>query len=629
MGRERQDEVGAPRSKGVRSLRVSRAVRPVLTVVTALVVLLLIGLSQYGFPDRVTRRLVARLSGGVCAVELDRVTLDFPRGIMASSVRVYRKGVVGPPVFEAASVRLGFNLMPWRRRGPLGFRQIDVRQGVLRRDAISILSALATQGQVREQPLFLSCRLHEMDVFGLWVERGSAELRLEAQTWRVRRLSATVGRDLQRGTLAGEVTLTGGDLLARLTTAFDPHILVPVLKTFGVDQTRIFDWFSFPANAPSGDLTIEQHFGTSPHLSIQGRVQATEFAYRGTAIGFGNVSGTYVWAPTNHTLKLNPLVLVVGGRNISGTLGIDLTHELLDVEAVSIADVPSLARIAGFREGSFLDAFQFGRDTRVYMRGRIGYGDDYVHDDAVLSIECPSIACRGFVAEDCAFKVRLAGPTNLVEDVRGRFAGGSFTGQALFAPSSPGASNTAYTLRVEILYADLRQLIAGVDTNLAGSLEGRVFGNLDLKGLVGAGQGRTASGQGNLTIKRGTLFRIPVFGGFTASMARVVPGLDFVTRQTDARAPFEVRDGRIWSDDVQIEGDVLSLTGRGSAALDGGLDFDVQVRPMKDKTLVGTAMRALAYPISKLFEFRLQGSVAAPSWSSATFSRGTGDRKSE
>jgi hypothetical protein len=117
-----------------------------------------------------------------------------------------------------------------------------------------------------------------------------------------------------------------------------------------------------------------------------------------------------------------------------------------------------------------------------------------------------------------------------------------------------------------------------------------------------------------------------LFGGFTTSLARVVPGVDFATRQTDARAPFMVHDGRIWAQDVQIEGDVLSLTGRGSVAFDGGLDFDVQVRPLKDKTLVGTAMRALAYPISKLFEFRLQGKVDEPRWSTTVFTRGNGGK---
>jgi hypothetical protein len=628
MGRERQAEGGAWQAKEAALTRGLGAARAVFLFVAAAVVLVLIGLSQYGLPEPMVRRLVERLSHGDFAVELDDVTLDLPGGLMATSVRVYRKGDVGPAVFEAGSVRVAVHPAMWRRRGLVAFREIDVWQGVVRPGAAALLALPSSGGAGGTPALSAHCRLHEVDLVGVWIERASATVQLDAQALRVTRLSATVGRDLQRGTLAGSLTVTADGLQARLTTAFDPHVLVPGFKACGLEQTRVFDWFSFPAGAPSGELTLEQRFGAAPAFSLQGRLQATQFAYRGTAIGFGNLSGAYIWSPTNHTLKISPLVLVVGGRNISGTLGLDLGRETLEVEAVSIADVPALARIAGFREGSFLDEFRFARDTRVYVRGHIGYGDS-AGDDAYISVDSPSIGCRGFVAEDCAVKVRLAGVTNILQDVRGRLAGGSFTAQASFAPSRPGSSDMAYTLRGEVLHADLRQLIGGLDTNLAERLEGRLYGNLDLKGIAGAGHGRTASGQGSLNVKRGTLFRIPLFGGFTDAMMRVVPGLDFVTRQTDARAPFEVREGRVWSRDVQIEGDVLSLTGRGSVAFDGRLDFDVQVRPMKDKTLVGTAMRALAYPISKLFEFRLQGDVAAPHWSSAAFSRGDNGKDRE
>lgn len=616
------------RSAFHRLKRAGRWLRNTLLALAAVIALLVIGLTQSGLPDGLTRRIVASLNSGDYAVELDRLRLDLPAGVRATAVRVYRKGVVAPPVFEAASVRLGADPFFWRWGKWTWFRDLDIRDGAVRRlaavedDSPRVLRPAGASSS--RPPLSFACRLRGVDVFGVWVDEGRADLHWDAQVLRVTEFSASVGRDVRRGTVAGGLTLTEDELRARATLAVDPHVLLPGLRAFGFDQTRVFEWFSFPAVAPTCELTIERKWGAHAAVSVRGRLQATQFAYRGTAIGFGSLAGTYAWTPAAHTLDLNPVVLVVGGRNISGNLAVDLNAETVRLEALSLADVPALARIAGFREGSFLDAFAFGRDTRVYVKGRIGYRTFEVND-AEIAVESPSVCWGGITAEDCAFKVRLAGETNQVQDMRGRLAGGSFTATALFSPEAAGSDEVRYQVRGEILHADVNQVLGAWRPGTASRLDGRLYGNIDLAGRLGKGQGKTATGQGYVNIKRGTLYRVPLFGGFTEAMASAIPGVDFVTRQTDVRAPFEVQDGRIVSRDIQVEGDVLSLTGRGSATLDGGLDFTVQVRPLKDKTLVGTALRAVAYPISKLFEYRLQGTLSAPRWSSTTLSRLTGE----
>lgn len=626
MDEVRQGHQTPPGRRNGGSQRRLATARSLGLLIAAVVGLVLLGLNRYGFPDGITRHAAESLSRGAYAVELERVTLDLTGGLVARQVRIYRKGVVGPPPFEARSVRLGLDPFIWRWGRHAWFRDVEVVDGVVRRLAefVSIPPGAPAPGSAPGPVLpfaSLAVRLRDVDVFGVFVEEGRADLRQDQSMFLVSRLSATVGRGLQRGTVAGSLTIGTDEVRARFRTAVDPHVLVPGLRAFGIDQTRVLDWFSFPTAPPAGEWTLEQRRGAAPELVVQGRLQASQFACRGTAIGFGNVTVAYRWSPDRHTVALNPLVLVVGGRTISGTLNVDLAASTARFEALSVADVPALARIIGFREGSFLDAFRFGAETRVYMHGIYDYGAGTA-SDAEIAVDSPTVGYGSFNAEDCAFKVKLAGETNLLQDVRGRLAGGSFTASAVFAPEAPGSTNTSYRVRVEVLHADLRALATVWGTNLPPRLEGRVYGNLDLAGLLGEGQGTTAAGQGYLNVKRGTIFRVPLFGGFTESMTRVVPGLDFVTRQTDVRAPFEVRGGRIESKDMQIEGDVLSLTARGNATLAGALDFDVQVRPMKDKTVVGATVRALTYPLSRLFEFHLSGTVDAPRWNLATFGHG-------
>ena len=630
MAPERQHPESSPRPVLNGLLRMGRVTRNGLLVLGVAAALLVFGLVHSGLPDGLTRRIVAQLNTGDYAVELDRITLDLPAGVAASAVRVYRKGVVAPPVFEAESVRLGVDPLVWRWGAGTWFRDVDIRRGTIRRPEAPGPKAMpggaGGSAAASRPPLSVTCRLHDVEVFGVWVEHGSADVHWDSRTLRVTEFAATIGRDGGRGTVAGGFTLTGDEWRARVTLAVDPHVLLPAMRVFGVGQSRVYEWFSFPSTPPTCELTIERKAGSAPSLQVRGRLQATQFAYRGTAIGFGTLSGAYAWSSAAETLALSPVVLVVGGRNISGTLGVDLTAETVQVEAVSLADIPALARLAGIREGSFLDAFQFGRDTRVYVKGRIAYGAVDT-SDAEIQVDSPSVVCRGLTAEDCAFKVRMAGSTNILQDLRGRIAGGSFTANGVFTAGARESTNADYQVKAEVLHADVRQLLSAFNTNAPAQIDGRVYGNIELAGRAGAGQGATAVGQGYLNIKRGTLYRIPLFGGFTEAMARVVPGVDFVTRQTDVRAPFEVSGGWIRSRDIQIEGDVLSHTGRGSASLDGKLDVDVQVRPMKDKTLIGTAARVIASPFSKLFEFHLQGTVDAPRWSSSTLETLSGQRR--
>lgn len=604
--------------------------RGLTTFAGATILLTLVGLNRFGFPDRFTERIARELSRGEHTVELANLRLDFPGGFVAQSVNVYRKGVVAPPVFEAASVRLGVEPRFWRWGGQAWFREIELADGVVRAPLVSwggvaAGSTAAALPAALRVPRTIGCRLRRMDVFGVWVEQGRGDVHMDADAVRVTDLDAVVGKDLQRGTVAGGLTVTTDSLRARLTAVVDPHVIVPGLRSFGVDQTRVFEWFSFPISPPTCELTVEHLRGDVPRTSIRGRIQATQFAYRGTAIGFGNVSGVYSRSSEGHSLKLESLVLAVGGRTASGTLKLDLDGETVRFEAVSSMEVASLARITGFREGSFLDLFRFG-PSRVYMRGVIDYGG-WERNEAEIAVESETLAYGPFKADDCAFKVQMSGATNRLVEARGRLAGGSFTGSGQFFPEAPASTNTGYRVKAEVLHADVRALLEGLDRDAAQRIDGRLYGNVELSGCLGAGQGRSATGQGYLNIKRGTMFRVPLFGGLTESLARRVPGMDYITRQSDVRAPFEIRDGRVISRDIQIEGDVLSLTARGSVTFAGALDFDVQVRPMKDKTVVGTAMRAVTYPLSRLLEFRAQGTPGAVRWTSTTFSLGKGERR--
>ena len=98
-------------------------------------------------------------------------------------------------------------------------------------------------------------------------------------------------------------------------------------------------------------------------------------------------------------------------------------------------------------------------------------------------------------------------------------------------------------------------------------------------------------------------------------MTKYVPGVDFILEQTDARADFSVRDGKVSSDEILVEGGIITLSGSGDYYFNRNLDFKVKVRLLKKKTVLGKIVQFVTDPISELFEFKLKGTLAEPDWS--------------
>lgn len=590
------------------------AVRLSLAAALALTVLIVAGLAWIGFPQAVTRRLLASVNAGDCFCQVDCVKLDLRGGLAVHNVRVYRKGVTGPPFFEARDLRVLIHPFAPRSAGWSRVKAVSARHGVVRSSFLSDNARVSWTGGAAA----LAASLRDFDVLGVRLHEAGGLVRLNSRGGSLSRLTAAMGSEAQRGEVQGAVSWSwNGGVEGKLVTALDPHALMPLCRVFGLAAVgRVLEWFSFPAGAPSCDLVFESPAGDPRRWSIKGRVQASDFAYRGAGIGFANVGVLAGSGADGLRIVLDPAMLVVGGRNVSGHVTVDLTRSRTEFEAVSTADIPTLARIVGLGGGSLFDECRFGRGTRLYARGTVGY-EDAACNDMEAFVEGSQIGIGRVVADECAFRFVAKGATNLLNDIRGRIAGGSFTGTAALMPGSPDEpAATRYKLTAEVINVEFQRLWNLWQTNAAGRTGGKLYGNIELSGTLGSNALARAAGQGLVTMRQGFVFRLPLFGGMTERLAKALPGLDIALKQTDARMPFEVHDGQVSSRDVQIEGDVLSLTARGNCRFgDGALAFDVQVRPMKDSSLIGQAMRALTYPISRLFEFRLEGTLDDPRWS--------------
>ena len=217
--------------------------------------------------------------------------------------------------------------------------------------------------------------------------------------------------------------------------------------------------------------------------------------------------------------------------------------------------------------------------------------------------------------------MRMNGYTNEVYDIKARVCDGSLQGVALFYVPTQNNARIKYDIKgtaAGISSSSLQNTLMNITD--AGS-RGTVSASFDLMGEMGEGTSAGVKGSGTIKIKDGTVFRMPVFGPLSGYMSKIIPGLDFMLAQTDAKADVVIADGKASSKSISVEGEVISMRGDGSYSFDGEMDYQVRITLMKEHTALAKLLRAITYPISKLFEFQVEGSFDDPKWYPVNFSK--------
>ena len=594
-------------------------IRQTLLLSAGIFAALLLGLSWLGFPGFLSRWVLAAANeGGYFIVAYD-VKLDLRGGLKASDVEVYRKGVVGSPFIEAREIRIIFRVFDRARRGVSRIKEVRARGGIIRpvgRGGLMAWDMPVTPanghmagkdtGQARMTVFLVDC-----DVMGVWVESMQASLSIDHDGGALSQATGRVGRDLQRGSLEGSMTWKrGGKADGRLLTTFDPRALLPVCRLIHPDAVPILERFSFASTPPRIELSFDSDPARDVALKITGRMQATQYAYRGVGIGFVNISCDYVHGNGTNRLRLDPFLMVVGGRNAEGVADFNFIDETADFELVSGIDLAAALRLVGLKE-QMLESWNLGDGARLMAKGRIDYrAPEHTWIDA--SVEGAGIAFGQVQAGECGFHYSSRGMTNQFADIRGKIGSGSFSGFVLLAPDLSGTKRTS-RIKAELMHLDVDDGFKLLTTNPAWRAEGKMYGTVELAGEGGGGRMWPETGQGQLTLRNTHMFRLPLFAGFMKHLDRIIPGLDFFGSPVDVHFSFEVRHGRVVSRDIQIDDGPASITAQGSCGLDGSLDFIVNVQLMKKPGFLGQAIAGL-FPKAKGIEFALTGTLASPKW---------------
>lgn len=273
------------------------------------------------------------------------------------------------------------------------------------------------------------------------------------------------------------------------------------------------------------------------------------------------------------------------------------------------ANVPVLrvARIIGTNATAVMTPYQFMRpphaivDGVVSVRGLVG-------TDIRFDVRGDDFRWWRLRGTNLDARVHLRDETLTISGLHSAFCGGSLDGD-LFFDWADADKDVDYRMKLAVTNLSLREFLGDVwpKTN---RLEGRVTG----RGEITSGNTadpRSIRGQGTVSMEDGYLWGLPIFGLFSPIFDTISPGLG-QTRFTSGSASFRLADGHVDTQDFEMRSLAMRLRYRGTVSYEGQLNATMEAALFRDAPLIGRLLSLAFMPVTKLLEYRVEGTLADP-----------------
>jgi len=587
----------------------------------ALVVGFVLYANTVGLPRPISQAVLSRLNRGGFAFDMKSARLNGVRYVLLKDTSIHRKQVLGDPMFEAATVHIRISVMDWLR-GNSGVADITVDNAIWR-PLQGKAKARRKQGRLKRRSMFkvevTNCRLYDVVL-----ERTAFDIDGVDQDIQVRNLESTLAGNGYEGRLGGSLAYDMGKrvISGRLVTNLDPNALASVYAAHRMSFAQtLTERFTFPNEPPRGEWRFDRRSGVKGDLYVTGDFRMRDCTYRDVELlrADGSVEVTL----RDGTREANVEDLLIVRREGMARVGFLVTPDDKTVrfEAESSLRPLAMGQMVGILTNLLTRYVTFDGASTVTASGVVDYGGQHALTDLKGAVQADHVGVERFECDSGSCDVRMVGNSLVLTNIEASVYGGTASGTIGLTAPPRGIREVDFETDVKLRGADFERLMEEISTGgTKRKYTGQLSGDLVLKGRTGPDVRESLQGAGNIEIRDGRVFLLPVFGGLSRLMTRVIPGLDFVLRQSDAGMSFRVGNGQIQTDKITVEGDILSLKGDGAYTLGGDLDFDIQVKLMKEHSLVSKLVRVLTYPISKLFEFRLRGPLDDPKWYPVNFS---------
>jgi hypothetical protein len=347
-------------------------------------------------------------------------------------------------------------------------------------------------------------------------------------------------------------------------------------------------------------------------IAADGRVALTNFAVRGQP--FGDVASGLKY--TNRVLEfLHPLMHTGAQMMTADQVTLDFNRRLIRfTNGFSTADPGPVTRAIGPKTARAVAPYHFLEPPTARVNGQLPLHDmNGGRDMADVDMRFDIIKGAPFEwlklkTASIAGTIHWQNQTLILTNVAAAFYGGSGTGFANFDFRAPH-EGADYQFAVSLTNVNLHSLAADLSSP-ASHLEGTLAGRLVVTD-ADSRDWRTWAGFGHANLHDGLLWDIPIFGILSPVLNTVSPGLGNI-RATDAATKFSITNGVIYTDSFEMRSTMMRLDYTGTVDLKQNVHARVIAQLLRDTWVVGPVVSTVLWPVSKLFEYKITGTLKNP-----------------
>jgi len=369
------------------------------------------------------------------------------------------------------------------------------------------------------------------------------------------------------------------------------------------NQQRGLDYVTF-SQPPVIDAEVWGRWHHPELIGLRAQVVVTNFSVRGEHADRLQTGVQY----TNRFLRLTDPEARIGTQELKADrLEIDFVKPRIYVtNGFSTADPRIVTRAIGPKVDRTIEPYHFSQPPTVRVNGIIPTQHE-LDADLHFDMEGNSFHWMQFNIPRVAGQIIWKGPYLSLNDMQADFYGGTARGSATFDFRARNGADFHFDLA--ITNTELKLLMGDVSTR-TNNLEGVLSGSILITG-ANSTDWNTWQGAGDVDLHDGLIWEIPVFGVFSPILNGIAPGLGN-SRASAGTGSFIITNSVIHSDDLEFRTSGARLLYRGAVDFHGQVNARVEAELLRDVWVVGPLISTVFWPVAKLFEYKVTGSLSQP-----------------
>lgn len=343
-------------------------------------------------------------------------------------------------------------------------------------------------------------------------------------------------------------------------------------------------------------------------IGAKARITMSNFSYRGE-------SATYLRATLQYTNRF----LTVTDTRIERTTNMIATASGAGFDfyakkgyltnGFSTMPPKAILTCLGPKTARHVEPYIFLRPPTVQASGVIPLSDDTSVADLHFIVEGGPFQWLKFHSPHVAGKVDWVGKDLNLSQIMADFYGGKLSGASAFDFRPKEGANFHFDITTSD--TDLHALMSDL-TIATNHLEGKLTGHLNIT-HANTDDPKSWSGNGDLRLRDGLIWEIPIFGVFSGVLDSFSKGLG-TARISSASANLSITNSLIHSDNLDLRSSTVRLLYRGTVDFNLKVDAKVDAYISRDVPVVGSVLNFFTSPFSRLFETRVTGTITDPKY---------------